>query len=72
MRAAVNLNSLSEMIVHSDFSDDSPDTEAEDIAEAETAVQSPNQILLNGASRLNENRNASRSASKKASRNASH
>ena len=42
MNAVVNLNSLSEMIVHSDFSDDNPDTEAEDIAEAETAVQSPN------------------------------
>jgi hypothetical protein len=42
MRAAVNLNTLSDMIVHSDFSDDSHASEAEDTAEAETAVQSPN------------------------------
>jgi hypothetical protein len=30
------------MIVHSDFSDDNPAMEAEDIEEAETAVQSLN------------------------------
>jgi hypothetical protein len=42
MRAGVSLDALSEMIVLSDLSDEDPATEAEDTAEAETAVQSPN------------------------------
>jgi hypothetical protein len=42
VRAGEDLNALNEMIVHSDYSDDDPATEAEDTAEAETAGQSPN------------------------------
>ena len=42
MRADVNSTALSEMIVHSDLSDEQPATIAKDTVEAEIAVQSPN------------------------------
>ena len=41
MRADLNQNAMSEMILHSDFSDEDPAAGAEETMEAETAVQSP-------------------------------
>ena len=52
IQAGVNLNDLSEMIMHSDLSEQDPVTGAEDMVEAETAFQSPIQIKINGTSRL--------------------
>jgi len=41
MRLDLNKNAMSEMIFHSDFSDEDPATGPEDTMEVETAVQSP-------------------------------